>query len=188
MTSNRWIALCLASLLPFNQAFVPVGATGYRSSSLPTFMAASVGDEANFLLSEFTMHTGEIVEPYKVLKVSEQADRLAIKQAYRDLSRRYHPDAVRHRDILPGSCNNLNEVRDHWERIKFSYEILSDKKRRSRYDRHYALSDPGEALKRAAVKAAVSGIADVGKGIFNVGAFAFQQMAGKSSNESKTTV
>lgn len=133
--------------------------------------------DSSFLLQEFKTHTGEIIDPYQILKVSRTADRFAIKRSYRDLSRRYHPDGVRHKDILPGSCNNLEDVREHWERIKLSYEILSDRKRRTRYDRHTAIADPGAALQRAAVNAAWNGAVEVGKGLFRVGAFAVQQVA-----------
>jgi DnaJ-class molecular chaperone len=192
MISRQWIALCLLSFRALRlQAFAPRSSIQLHSSpflrasgsSLLTASRIAEEKETSFLLTEFRMHTGEIIDPYKVLKLSRHADRSDIKQSYRNLSRRYHPDATRHKDILPGSCNNWDEVRDMWERIKLSYEILSDKKKRSRYDRHYMLADPGKALQQAAVDAAFSGISGVGKGIFNAGAFAFKQMAAKASEE-----
>lgn len=128
------------------------------------------------LMDEFRIAGGEIVDPYKVLKVSRDANRQTIKKAYRDLSRKYHPDGVRYRTLLPGNCNNLDEVRDHWERVKFSYEILKDKKTRQRYDRHSSLSDPGAALGRAAISGIGWGVVGISKGIFNAGKFAVSKL------------
>ena len=68
-------------------------------------------------------------------------------------------------------------MRDEWERIKLSYEILSDKKMRARYDRNSNLSDPKAALGRAAMSSVGWGIAGVGKGIFKMGEFAFNKIA-----------
>ena len=59
-----------------------------------------------------------------------------------------HPDSTQYHegDILPGSCNNLNDVKEYWERINLSYAILSNKQLRNKYDRHETLSDPREAM------------------------------------------
>ena len=40
--------------------------------------------------------------PYKILNVSRRAERKEIRDAYRKLSKRYHPDIVRHSKVLPG--------------------------------------------------------------------------------------
>ena len=56
----------------------------------------------HFLLEEFCIHTGEVVDPYRTLKVSRDAERSEIRKAYIALSKRYHPDGLRNRDILPG--------------------------------------------------------------------------------------
>jgi DnaJ-class molecular chaperone len=132
--------------------------------------------ETHFLMQEFTIASGEVVDPYKILKCSRDATRQEIRKSYIELSRRYHPDGLRHRTILPGSCNNVDEVREHWERIKLSYEILSDPKRRRKYDRHESIADPGKAIRRAASNAIWNGAMSAGKGIFSVGAFALNQM------------
>lgn len=70
----------------------------------------------------------------------------------------------------------MDDVREEWERIKLSYEILSDKKTRQRYDRHEMIADPSAAMGRAAMGAVGGGIAGIGQGLFNVGAFAVKQM------------
>ena len=119
------------------------------------------------------LSTGKILDPYQVLKVTRKADRQEIKQAYRALSRRYHPDVMIHRDILPGSCNNLEDVRNQWERVKLSYEILSDPLRRKRYDRIQAWTDPGRAVQRAATEAALdvmgTAVVSAGQSVWGIG-------------------
>jgi DnaJ-class molecular chaperone len=76
-------------------------------------------------------------------------------------------------------------VREEWERIKLSYEILRDRRTRKRYDRHEMVADPGAAVTRATVDAVGKGIAGMGKGLFSMGAFAVQQMAGDKKKEEK---
>lgn len=134
------------------------------------------------LLDDFRTSWGEFINPYEVLKVNRAAEQFEIKQSYYKLSRRYHPDGMRYRDILPGSCNNMEDVRNHWERIRMSYEILSDKKSRQRYDRHEALADPGQAVRRAASDAALKGVVGMGKGLLGAGSFAYHQIVKKKSD------
>lgn len=169
--------------------------------SVPSLRIISIDDSALFArsqkkednswLQEFSIASGEIIDPYAVLKVARSASRSDIRQQYIQLSRRYHPDSTRMRnsDILPGKCNNLDEVRDQWERIKLSYEILTDPKRRKKFDRHSMIADPGEAVKRAAIDAALNGVTGVGKGIFNMGAFAVRSIANNAqiANERNAT-
>lgn len=52
---------------------------------------------------------------------------------------------------------NLEEVREEWEKVKLSYEILQDRKTRMKYDRNSVVADPGAAVGRA-VGSAVSGV------------------------------
>ncbi|KAL7468531.1 hypothetical protein ACHAXS_008759, partial [Conticribra weissflogii] len=114
-------------------------------------------------LEEFQTAKGSIVDPYKVLRVPRTATKADIKQSYRKLSRKLHPDMVANRDILPGNCANLEEVREEWEKVKLSYEILTDKKMRQKYDRHATVADPGAALGRAAMTAVGWGLSSVWK-------------------------
>ena len=143
-------------------------------------------EDSHFLLQEFSIASGEVINPYDVLKVSRKSAREEIRASYIKLSRRYHPDGYRNgkgnNNILPGSCNNLDDVRDQWERIKLSYEILSNPKSRKRYDRHDVLSDPNAAMKRAMANAAFDGITNVGKGLFDIGSFAVHAIRKVSDN------
>lgn len=133
------------------------------------------------LLDDFRIAGGEVVNPYRVLNVSRNADRMEIKLAYRTLSRKYHPDGILQRNdgILPGRCNSMDDVREEWERIKLSYEILVDRKLRVRYDRNSALADPAAAVGRAALGTIGWGLSGVGKGLIEVGKMALTQKKNK---------
>ena len=56
----------------------------------------------HFLLDEFKTYDGQVVNPYQTLRVGREADRSEVRKAYIKLSRRYHPDGFRQKDILPG--------------------------------------------------------------------------------------
>lgn len=133
-------------------------------------------DEPSFLMKEFTTAQGETVNPYKTLQVDRCASQQEIKKSYYKLSRKYHPDSFRHQEILPGSCNTEQDVLNHWERIRLSYEILSSHKMRLRYDRNEFLADPGAAMQRAALNAMGKGLQQVGKGCVSFGIFAVKHM------------
>ncbi|NJM05108.1 J domain-containing protein [Candidatus Gracilibacteria bacterium] len=62
---------------------------------------------------------------YQVLGVARDADDAAIKKAYRKLARNYHPD------INPGD----KEAEAKFKEINEAYEVLSDKEKRTKYDR-----------------------------------------------------
>ncbi len=62
---------------------------------------------------------------YKILGVPRNASDKEIKRAYRDLARRYHPD------LNPGDKRAENRFKE----INEAYEVLSDTKKRTRYDR-----------------------------------------------------
>jgi len=188
----KWLGFVFAAMGLLQFATTTSSVMAFQSAA-PSFQTTTVlfaraqKAKEHSLLQEYSISTGEVINPYEILKVSRSAERPEVRAQYIQLSRRYHPDAMRRDGILPGSCNNLNEVREEWERIKLSYEILSDPKRRKRYDRHETLADPGQAVQRAAVNAAFNGVTGVGKGIFNVGAFAVQTIANQARAASAPT-
>jgi curved DNA-binding protein len=82
------------------------------------------------------------VDPYKVLGVSRAAAADEIRQAYRALARKYHPD-----------INKAEGAEDRFKEIGQAFSVLSDEKRRALYDEFgdEALSsqfDPREARRR----------------------------------------
>jgi len=153
-----------------------------RASSLRNFILGPDGESPT---TEAPPNAREMKvddrSPYEVLKVKEKATPLEIKTRYRKLSRKYHPDTSMRGGILPGSCDSEEEVREEWFRIKDSYEILSDRKERLKYDRKTALEDSAAAMGKAAMSTLGWGIAGLGVGLFKAG-----EMAVKSLNEIKT--
>ena len=61
---------------------------------------------------------------YSVLGVSKGADKAAIKSAYRQKARKYHPDVNKE----PGA-------EDTFKAVSNAYEVLSDDQKRGIYDR-----------------------------------------------------
>lgn len=77
---------------------------------------------------------GETDDLYQVLGVSRDASAAEIKKAYRQLVRKYHPDAN------PGN----KEAEEHFKKINQAYEILSDAQKRAQYDQFGTVGDmPG---------------------------------------------
>src|SRR5262249_61068582 len=76
---------------------------------------------------------------YKILGVEKNADAKAIKQAYRRLARKYHPD------MNPGN----KSAAERFKEINEANEVLSDPEKRRRYDalgpdwRRYVEGGPG---------------------------------------------
>jgi len=78
-----------------------------------------------------------------------------------------------HNAMFNKKCSaNLDDVREEWEKVKLSYEILIDRKSRLKYDRNSVVADPGAAMGRAvggAVGNAVGGILSWGvESVFKV--------------------
>jgi DnaJ-class molecular chaperone len=61
---------------------------------------------------------------YRILGIPFDADQKTIKAAYRQLARKYHPDTQNHE----ASEEKMKEINE-------AYEVLSDAKKRARYDR-----------------------------------------------------
>ncbi len=69
---------------------------------------------------------------YAILGVPEKANYREIKQAYRKLARKYHPDR-----------NSSAFAEDMIKKINAAFEVLSDETKRSQYDKtEYAYSPP----------------------------------------------
>jgi len=66
-----------------------------------------------------------VKSPYEILGVEADADQATIKKAYRKAAMRWHPDQNR------GDA----EAETRFKEVAAAYEVLSDPKKRSRYDR-----------------------------------------------------
>ena len=66
----------------------------------------------------------EVKDFYNILGVSENASQEEIKRAYRELAKKYHPDAN------PGNKEAENKFKD----ISEAYEVLSNPEKRKKYD------------------------------------------------------
>jgi DnaJ-class molecular chaperone len=64
-------------------------------------------------------------DPYDVLGVARDADEATIKSAYRRLAKQYHPD------LNPGDV----KIETRFKEISAAYDLLSDPKKRGRFDR-----------------------------------------------------
>ena len=82
---------------------IPVLVLRHRQVLFARDIGADEVSSKEYWLDEFKAPSGEILNPYKVLKLNRDATTLQIKNAYREQSRRYHPDTQRFKDMLPGS-------------------------------------------------------------------------------------
>src|SRR5947207_14003598 len=79
---------------------------------------------------------------YEVLGVKRGASDKEIRQAYRRLARKYHPD------LSP----NDKAAEESFKEISTAYEVLSDKEKRAKYDRYghdWAFAEQAEAARAA---------------------------------------
>ena len=64
---------------------------------------------------------------YEVLGVDKSADSDAIKKAYRNLAKKYHPDvSTEPKDVAEAKFKEISEA----------YEVLSDPEKRKLYDQY----------------------------------------------------
>ena len=81
---------------------------------------------------------------YKILGVSEQAEEEQIKQAYRRLAKKYHPD------LNP----NDSEAEEKFKNVVEAYETLGDTDKRKEYD--LKKTKTGDGRKRESTASAKS--------------------------------
>ena len=66
---------------------------------------------------------------YEILGVKNTATDREIKSAYRNLSKKYHPDVQQGK-----SDDEIKQAADKFKEITQAYDILSDKQKREEYD------------------------------------------------------
>eukprot|EP00249_Psilotum_nudum_P011283 c23077_g1_i1 orf=442-1116(-) len=95
---------------------------GVRSSEFPRCIASAVSVKELLSTSQPTF--------YDLLEISRDVSFVDIKQAYRLMARKYHPD------VCP--ANQSEESTKRFIEIQEAYETLSDPRRRAIYDRAIA--------------------------------------------------
>ena len=84
---------------------------------------------------------------YEVLGLKRGASQKEIKQAYRKLARKHHPD------VNPGD----KSAEERFKEINQAYEVLNDAEKRKKYDRYGDRWEMAEAFEKARAQQAESG-------------------------------
>ena len=96
-----------------------------KSKPQPEEIAApSDGEESDE--EDLTLNEPPTIDPYHVLHLSKTATPDEVKSAYRKLALKHHPDKAR--------ADDREEAHKTFQEIAFAYAILSDDRRRKRYD------------------------------------------------------
>ncbi|MEA5617412.1 molecular chaperone DnaJ [Cronbergia sp. UHCC 0137] len=110
---------------------------------------------------------------YEILGVSRDTDKEEIKQAYRRLARKYHPDVNKE----PGAEERFKEINQ-------AYEVLSEQETRARYDRFGEAGVSGAAGSGFQDAGDMSGFADIFESIFS--GFAGGGMGGQTTQRRRS--
>ena len=86
-------------------------------------------------------------DPYQVLGVARDADQNAIKKAFRKLAKKLHPD------LNPGN----KKVEQEFKEVNVAYDLLSDPKKRERFDRGEIDASGAERPERSFYRAYAEG-------------------------------
>eukprot|EP00965_Chrysotila_dentata_P246121 6206970-Pleurochrysis_carterae.AAC.1 len=76
--------------------------------------------------------TANCGDHYSTLGVPKGADAMQIRNAYRKLALKYHPDRV--------AVDRVAAATERFRRVQEAYEVLSDRRRRQQYDLECATS------------------------------------------------
>jgi curved DNA-binding protein CbpA len=95
-----------------------------------------IGDAPGAWVSSPHLARLAMVNYYKILKISPNATAAEIKSAYRRLAREIHPDVN----------GDSEEATREFAIVVKAYEVLSDKQKRSRYDRQFRKAQAARSI------------------------------------------
>ena len=91
-----------STILRSNTRLYSDNSGGTKGKNGKTKFGQKTDAEISRFLVDFRTADGAVVDPYRMLNLSRDATPQEIKQSYRRLSRKLHPDMVAQRDVLPG--------------------------------------------------------------------------------------
>lgn len=78
---------------------------------------------------------------YAELDVSPSVSAIGLTKQYRRLSLMYHPDRLTHRtDVKALDCQSKKALLEKYQAITAAYKVLSDPKKRTKYDAQHAVN------------------------------------------------
>ena len=113
---------------------------------------------------------------YEVLGVARTASQSDIRKAYRKLARKYHPD-----------LNSSADAEERFKELNEAYEILSDDKKRSMYDR-YGHAATNDQFGAGGFEGGLGDIFEQFFGNFARGASNAQRSAARTGSDLKTSL
>lgn len=118
----------------------------YLASDPSNFNYIAIDDAAAI---SYNLHTGNTMakDYYEVLGLQRGASQKEIKQAYRKLARKHHPD------VNPGDKG----AEERFKEINSAFEVLSDADKRKKYDRYGERWEQAEAFEKARAQAGAGG-------------------------------
>ena len=111
---------------------------------------------------------------YELLEINKSADKSAIKKAYRNMAKKYHPDKN------PGD----NEAEEIFKAVNEAYQVLSDEEKRSIYDRYGKEGLQGHGQQRGGFS---GGFDDLGSVFEEMFGSAFGGGGGRSQRRERKT-
>lgn len=113
------------------------------SSETPAADAVELPEERRRKIDELYVVV-DLLDHYQVLGIERTADRAAVKAAYFELSKQFHPDTAFRKNV--GAYRHKMEV--VFKRLTEAYDVLSKKKAREEYDAYLARSERSLELER----------------------------------------
>lgn len=117
---------------PLPHSFPSPSTVSFRPSSIPIHRRLTINSSSSSSTASVAVAESKLddLSFYQLLGISESGSLLEIKQAYKQLARKYHPD------VSPP--DQVKEYTQRFILVQEAYETLSDPRRRDMYDRDMA--------------------------------------------------